>query len=86
MPAAQTLIAMAAECRRAATDDGVHHLAVLKRKMRSIAFDEAAARGAKDVGHLEGGTAHRLARLLECLAAVVSETSIASSGLATPCR
>ena len=86
MSAAQTLIAMTAERRRAATDDSVHHLAVLRGQMRSMPFREAAARSANDVGHLEGGPAHRFARLLECFTSLGVETSMASSGLATACR
>ena len=41
--AAETLIAMTAERCRAAADDSVHHLAVLKRQMRSVSFPEAVA-------------------------------------------
>jgi hypothetical protein len=57
---------MTAERRCAAADDSVHHLAVLEREMESVSFPKAAARCAEDVGHLEGGWAHRFARLLEC--------------------
>jgi hypothetical protein len=44
-------------------------------------FPEAATRLPNDVGHLEGGSAHRFARLLECLTSSVRDTSMASSGL-----
>jgi hypothetical protein len=43
MPAAETQIVMAAERRRAAANDRIHHLAVLESEMRSMALDEAAA-------------------------------------------
>jgi hypothetical protein len=83
MSAAKTLIAMTTQGCGAATDDRVHHLAMLQGEMGSLLFPEAAALYADDVGHLEGGPAHRFARLLECLTRSVAETSIASSGLAT---
>ena len=83
MSAAGASIAMAAERRRAATDDGVHHLAVLGSEMRSMPLQEAAARGTQNVGHLKGGPAHPFTRLLECFASLVVETVSDSSGLAT---
>ena len=43
MSAAGASIAVTAERRGAATDDGVHHLAVLGSKMRSMQIKEAAA-------------------------------------------
>ena len=86
MSAAGATVAMSAERRRAATDDGVHHLAVLWGKMRSVSRDEAAAGYAEDVGHLKGGPAHRFARLLESFSSVEVETVSDSSGLATACR
>jgi hypothetical protein len=86
MTAAKTLIAMASESRSAATDDGIHDLAVLPGQVRSLPFPEAAARCAEDVGHLKGGPSHRFMRLLECLTSSVRDTSIASSGLATASR
>ena len=86
MAAAGALIAMTAERCRAATDDGVHHLAVLRGEMRSIPLDEAAAGSTEDVGHLKGGPAHRLARLLESLVSTEVETVSDSIGLGTACR
>jgi len=86
MAAAQTLVAMASESRSAATNDSIHDLAVLPGQVRSLPFPEVAARSANDVGHLEGGPAHRFVRLPECLTSLVLETSMASSGLATACR
>ena len=86
MSAAGASVAMTAERRRSATDDGVHHLAVLRGEMRSMLLDEAAAGYAEDVGHLKGGPAHRFARLLESLASAEVETVSDSSGLATACR
>ncbi len=84
--AAGATVAMSAERRRAATHDRVHHLAVLRGKMRSMPSEEAAARYAKDVGHLKGGPAHRFARLLESFSSAEVETVSDSSGLATACR
>jgi hypothetical protein len=59
---------------------------VLVSQARSVTFGESAARYSDDVGHLEGGAAHRFARLLECLTSSVRDTSMASSELATACR
>ena len=86
MSAAGASIAMASKCRGAATDDGVHHLAVLGGEMRSMSLQEAAARDTQNVGHLKGGPAHPFTRLLECLASLGVDTSSVSSGLATACR
>ena len=86
MSAAGALIAMASERRRAATDDGVHHLAVLWGQMRSMPLEEAAAGCAEDVGHLKGGPVHPLTRLLECFTSLDIETVSDSSGLGTACR
>jgi hypothetical protein len=55
MSAAGASIAMTAERRCAATDDGVHHLAVLRGEMRSMPLDEAAAGYTEDAGHLRVG-------------------------------
>ncbi len=43
MSAAGASIAMSSKRRRSATDDGVHHLAVLGGKMRSMPIKKAAA-------------------------------------------
>jgi len=63
--AAGASIAMTTQGRRAATDDSVHHLAVLEGEMRSMPVQEAAAGSAEDVGHLKGGPGHPFTRLLE---------------------
>ena len=86
MSAAGASVAMTAQRRRAATDDSVHHLAVLRGEMRSVSSEEAAAGYAEDVGHLKGGPAHRFTRLLECFTSLDVETVSDSSGLATACR
>jgi hypothetical protein len=86
MSAAVASVAMTTERRRAATDDSVHHLAVLRGEIRSMPYDEAAAGCAEDVGHLKGGPAHRFARLLESLASAEVETVSDSIGLGTACR
>src|ERR1035438_10652025 len=59
MAAADALIQMTAQRRGAATDDGIEHLAMRPCKMRLLLFPKAVARCADDVGHLEGGPAHR---------------------------
>lgn len=86
MSAAGASIAMASKCRRAATDDGVHHLAVLGREMRSMPIEKAAAGITKNVGHLKGGPDHPFTRLLEYFASLDIETVSDSSGLATACK
>ena len=65
MAAADALIAMTAQCRGAASDDGIEHLAMRPCKMRLLLFPESIARSTDDVGQLEGGSAHRLIFLLE---------------------
>jgi len=86
MAAAGALIPMAAECRGSAPDDGIEHLAMYPCKARLMLFPESVARCTDDVGHLEGGPAHRFFSLLERFTSSGSETSIASKGLATACR
>jgi hypothetical protein len=71
---------------RAATDDDVDHLAVLRGQMRSMPIKKAAAGITENVGHLEGGLGHRFTRLLECFAALDVETVSDSSGLAAACK
>jgi hypothetical protein len=81
MAAAKTLIVMTTQSCGAATDDSVHHLAVLPGLVRSLPFPGARARCTEDVGHLKGGPSHLFTRLLECLTSSVLDTSRASSGL-----
>ena len=86
MAAADALIAMAAQRRGAASDDSIEHLAMHPCKVRLVLLPESVARCADDVGHLEGGPAHRLIFLLDRFTSLGLDTSIASSGLATACR
>src|SRR5664280_3078881 len=86
MAAAKAQIQMTAQRRGAATDDGIEHLAMRPCKMRLLLFPKSVARCADDVGHLEGGPAHRFISLLERFTSSGLETSMASSGLATACR
>ena len=86
MAAADALIKMTAQCRGAAPNNGIEHLAMHPCKMRLVLVPESVARCADDVGHLEGGPTHRLIFLLERFTPSGLETSIASSGLATACR
>jgi hypothetical protein len=77
---------MTAQCRGAAANDGIEHLAMGPRKVRLLLFPETVARCADDVGHLEGGPTHRFIRLLERFASLGRDTSMASSGLGIACR
>jgi hypothetical protein len=85
MTAAGASIPMASQSRRAATDEGVHHLAVLPGQVRSVPLQEAAAGGAENIGHLKGGPSHPFTRFLECFV-WLARKSIISHGLATACR
>jgi hypothetical protein len=67
MAAADALIAMTAQCRGAASDDGIEHLAMRPCKMRLLLLPESVARAMDDVGHLEGGSAHRALRVVATL-------------------
>src|ERR1700692_1680321 len=64
MATADALIEMTTQCRSAATDDGIEHLAMRPRKMRLLLFPETVAPSTDDVGHLEGGSAHRALRVV----------------------
>ncbi len=86
MAAANALITMTAQCRGAAADDGIEHLAMRPCKMRLLLFPKAVARSTDDVGHLKGGPAHRLIFLLERFTSSGLVTSMASSGLGIACR
>ena len=77
---------MTAQCRGAAADDGIEHLAMRPCKMQLLLLQKPVARSTDDVGHLEGGPAHRLIFLLERFTSSGLDTSIASSGLGTACR
>ena len=44
MTAADALIEMTAQCRSAATDDGIEHLAMRPCKMRLLLFPETVTR------------------------------------------
>ena len=65
MAAAKALITMTTQCRGAAADDGIEHLAMRPCKMRLLLLPETVARSTDDVGHLEGGPAHRFISLLD---------------------
>ena len=86
MAAASALIEMPAQCRSAAANDGVKYLAMHPCKVRLVLVPKAVACCADDVGHLEGGPAHRFLSLLERFTSSGLDTSMASSGLATACR
>lgn len=86
MAAADALIAMTAQCRGAAANDGIEHLTMRPRKMRLVPLPETVARCADDVGHLESGPAHRFISLLERFTCSGLDTSMASSGPGIACR
>ena len=86
MAAVDALIKMTAQCRGAAPEDGIEHLAVQPCKMRLVLLPESVAHCADDVGHLEGGPAHRFIFLLDRFSSLGLDTSIASSGLGSACR
>ena len=86
MATADALIAMTAQYRGAAPDDGIEYLAMRPCKVRLVPFPESVARCADDVGHLEGGPAHRFINLLDRFTSSRLDTSMASRGLATACR
>jgi hypothetical protein len=67
MAAADALITMTAQCRGAASDDGVEHLAMRPCKMRLLLLPESVARSMDDIGRLEGGSAHRALRVVAML-------------------
>jgi len=86
MAAADAFIQMTAQCRSAAANDGIEHLAMRPCKMRLLLFPETVARSTDDVGHLEGRPIHRLIFLLDRFTSSGLDTSIASSGLGIACR
>ncbi len=86
MAAARALITMAAQGRSATSDDGIEHLAMLPCKVCSVVLPIPVACCSDDVGHLEGGPAHRFCSFLERFTALGLDTSIASRGLGTACR
>jgi len=53
MATADALIKMTTQCRSAATDDGIEHLAMRPCKVRSVLIPKTVVRCADDVGHLE---------------------------------
>jgi len=56
--AAQTGIEMAAQGRRATVLNRSIGFELLKTEALLVPFEEAAALGAEDIGHLHGGAAH----------------------------
>ena len=86
MAAGRALIAMTTKSRGAAADDGIEHLAMRPCEVCSVLVPKAVACCANDVGHLEGGPAHRLIFLLERFTPSGLDTSMASSGLGIACR
>ena len=56
--AAPALVAVPAECRRAAAHDGREHFDLRPSQRLAIAFQELAAGSADDIGHLPGWPRH----------------------------
>src|SRR5580700_5143638 len=87
MTAARAGIAMTAQCRGAAAQNGAKGFELLKAKAGSIPIQEAIAVHAKNVGHLEGGPSHfSLFRLKLRLMFAVLDSTRPSNGLVTVCR
>ena len=86
MAAARTLVAVAAERRRATAFNGREHFQVQPSQPRSMFLDEAPACRANDIGHLQRWPLHFCRFLCELFASAASETGSASSGLVTACR
>ncbi len=83
MATADALIEMPSQCRRAATDDGIEHLAMRPCKARSVLLPKAVARCADDVGHLESGPIHLFLSLPSLRLSAVVVIARVSSGLGT---
>jgi hypothetical protein len=79
----RTAIAVPAERRGAALDDGTEHTSMLSRHPRGVGVQESIAMSAHNVGHLEGWPRHRLCNRRVRRTVSAAETGIASSGLAT---
>ena len=61
VPAVGALIEMPAQGGSATARDGPQHFEVLPGDPPAAAFDEAASRGANQIGHLEGRPVHLFA-------------------------
>src|SRR5690349_7342689 len=81
-----TPVYMTSQRCRAAVADGTQHLQVRPAEVIPVAFDEAVAGLANDIGHLKGGPVHPLTSLRERFTKAGVLTSITSSGLATEVR
>ena len=81
-----TAIAMPAERRRAALDEGPEHAPMLARHPGAVRLQETIAVSAHDVGHLEGWPRHRLCFRRVRARCRAPRSCSASSGFATACR
>ncbi len=86
MAASGTPVEVPSESCRAAVADGFKHFQLWPAEMVPVSFDEAVARRADDVGHLEGGPVHFFLRSGERRIVSGLLTCRSSSGLATACR
>ena len=86
MSAADALITMSAQSGSAASHYGVKHLAMRPCEVRAVLLPEAVARGADDIGHLEGGVTHRLMSFRERFTVSRMDTVMDSIGLGIVCR
>jgi hypothetical protein len=86
MPALGALVAMAAQGGGAATRDGAQHFDVRPVQPAPALFEEAGARSANNVSHLDGWPVHLLALFTFPRMVEEDETGISSSGLAMEVR
>ncbi len=63
IPAAGALIEMPAQCGGTTPHNGPQHFDVLPVEPVAISFDECVARGADEIGHLQGRPAHLIVPL-----------------------
>jgi len=86
MAALRASIEVAARAAVRQVFNGAEHFQVQPRQPASVILDEALARLANNIGHLQGWPSHLRWRLRERFTSSGLETSIASSGLAMACR
>jgi len=86
MSAANALIAVSAQGRRAAAHDGGKHLTLRPGERPAISFQESVSCPADYVGHLPGWPRHYGAVANDCCVWPYCRGWISSSGLIAACR
>ena len=81
-----TAIAMPAQRRRAALDEGPQDASMLAAEPRPMRLQKTIAVSAHDVGHLTGWPRHRFCNRRDLYTVSGVTTAIVSSGFTTPCR